>query len=426
MKFTWFNLMPWPYLPDDFREKNRSVWVDIDQKLFDPVKSHEVYNTYMDLLEYADTLGFDGVGVNEHHQNGYGIMPSPNLIAAGLARRTKDAAIVVLGNSIALYNPPVRVAEEFAMLDCISGGRLVAGFPVGTSMDTNYCYGQIPSLTREKYQEAHDLIIKAWTTREPFAFNGRYNKLRHVNIWPRPIQQPHPPVHIPGGGSVETYDFCIDNTYSYSYLSFSGYLRAQALMSGYWKRVEERGVDKSPFRAGFAQTILVADTDEDAERLYSEHVSYFYNRCLHVYPGFADAPGYRTIKTIQTGALSQYAPPRGGYATLTWKDLVEGGHVIAGSPETVRQRMEDLIKGLNVGNIFCLMHVGNMPADKCMYSTKLFAEKVMPKLKAAFPSWAPEWKDDNRFWTTPLKSRVTAGSLPKQAPTAADLAKTYA
>lgn len=423
MKFTWFNLMPWPYLPDDFRETNRSVWVDIDQKLFDPAKSHEVYNTYMDLLEYADTLGFDGVGVNEHHQNGYGIMPSPNIIAAGLARRTKDAAIVVLGNSIALYNPPVRVAEEFAMLDCISGGRLVAGFPVGTSMDTNYCYGQIPSLTREKYQEAHDLIIKAWTTREPFAFNGRYNKLRHVNIWPRPIQdKPHPPVHIPGGGSVETYDFCIDNTYSYSYLSFSGYLRAQALMSGYWKQVEERGVDKSPYRAGFAQTILVADTDEEAERLYSEHVSYFYNRCLHVYPGFADAPGYRTIKTIQTGALSQYAPPTGGYTQLTWKELTEQGHVIAGSPETVRQRMEDLIKGLNVGNIFCLMHVGNMPADKCMYSTKLFAEKVMPKLRNMFPEWA----DDNRFWTSPLDKRVAAGRLPKEAPTGADLAKTYA
>ena len=83
MKFTWFNLMPWPYLPDDFREKNRSVWVDIDQALFDPEKSHEVYNTYMDLLEYAGTVGFDGIGVNEHHQNGYGIMPSPNIISAG-------------------------------------------------------------------------------------------------------------------------------------------------------------------------------------------------------------------------------------------------------------------------------------------------------------------------------------------------------
>ncbi|MCC6917737.1 MAG: LLM class flavin-dependent oxidoreductase [Alphaproteobacteria bacterium] len=415
MKFTWFNLMPWPYLPDDFREKNRSVWVDIDQNLFDPVKSHEVYNTYMDLLEYAGQVGFDGIGINEHHQNGYGIMPSPNIIAAGLARRTTDPAIVVLGNSIALYNPPVRVAEEFAMLDCITGGRLVAGFPVGTSMDTNYCYGQIPSLTREKYQEAHDLIIKAWTTREPFAFNGRYNKLRHVNIWPRPIQQPYPPIHIPGGGSVETYDFCIDNTYSYSYLSFSGYLRARALMKGYWDRVEERGTpDKSPYRAGFAQTICVAETDAEAEKLYARHIDYFYNRCLHVYPGFADAPGYRTIKTIQTGALSQYAPPTGGYGSMSWKQLNEEGHVIAGSPETVRQRMEDLIKGLHVGNIFCLMHVGDMPADKCMYSTKLFAEKVMPKLRNMFPDYA----DDTRFWCHPIDKRLSAGRLPA-APTSA-------
>src|SRR5260370_57096 len=179
MKFTWFNLMPWPYLPDDFREKNRSVWVDIDQRLFDPVKSNEVYNTYMDLLEYADTLGFDGIGVNEHHQNGYGIMPSPNIIAAGLARRTKNAALVVLGNSIALYNPPVRVAEEFAMLDCISGGRLIAGFPVGTSMATNFCYGEVPATIREKYYEAHDLLLKAGKAKDVVWVSGKYTQLRY-------------------------------------------------------------------------------------------------------------------------------------------------------------------------------------------------------------------------------------------------------
>jgi alkanesulfonate monooxygenase SsuD/methylene tetrahydromethanopterin reductase-like flavin-dependent oxidoreductase (luciferase family) len=409
MKFTWFNLMPWPYLPDDFREKHHSVWVDIDSKLFDPVKSHEVYNTYLDLLEYAATLGFDAIGANEHHQNGYGLMPSPNLIAATLARRTDDVALLVLGASIALYNPPLRVAEEFAMLDCISGGRLVAGFPVGTSMDTNYCYGTIPALTREKYREAHELIMRAWHEREPFAFNGRYTKLRYVNIWPRPIQQPHPPIHIPGGGSIETYDFCIDNTYSYSYLSFTGYLRAKALLQGYWDRVAERGVDTSPYRAGFAQTICVADTDAEAERLYSPHVNYFYNRCLHVYPGFADAPGYRTIKTIQKGVLSQYAP-LAGFQNLTWKDLVEGGHIIAGSPETVRQRMEDMIQGLHVGNVFCLLHVGDMPKEKCMYSTKLFAEKVMPKLRGLFPEHA----SDNRFWCKPLPKRARPGSLPLQ------------
>jgi alkanesulfonate monooxygenase SsuD/methylene tetrahydromethanopterin reductase-like flavin-dependent oxidoreductase (luciferase family) len=408
MRFTWFNLMPWPYLPDDFREKNRSVWVDIDSKLFDPAKSHEVYNNYLDLLEYAGTLGYDGIGVNEHHQNAYGLMPSPNLIAASLARRTDDVALVVLGASIALYNPPLRVAEEFAMLDCISGGRLVAGFPVGTSMDTNYCYGTIPALTREKYKEAHELIKRAWAAQEPFAFNGRYTKLRYVNPWPRPIQQPHPPIHIPGGGSIETFDFCIDNTYSYSYLSFGGYIRGQALMQGYWDRVAERNApDASPYRAGFAQTICVGETDAEAEQLYAKHVSYFYNRCLHVYPGFADAPGYRTIKTIQKGILSQYAPQT-MFQELPWKELVNNGSVIAGSPETVRQRMEDLIKKLRVGNIFCLMQIGDMPKEKAMHSTRLFAEKVMPKLRDIFPEYA----DDQRFWCKPLAKRVKPGALP--------------
>ena len=142
------------------------------------------------------------------------ILTTPKLarIQIVVPAAVRDPAIVVLGNSIALYNPPTRVAEEMAMLDVMSGGRLISGFPVGTSMDTNYCYGQIPSLTREKYQEAHDLIIKAWTTREPFAFNGRYNKLRHVNIWPRPIQQPHPPIFVVGTGSPSTMAYAAEIT----------------------------------------------------------------------------------------------------------------------------------------------------------------------------------------------------------------------
>ena len=291
MKFTWFNLMPWPYLPDDFREKNRSVWVDIPNTLYDPRKGHEVYHTYLDQLEYAETLGFDGIGCNEHHQNGYGLMPSPNLIAATLSRRTSRAALCVIGNSIAGYNPPIRVAEEFAMLDVISGGRLIAGFPVGTPMDTNFCYGQIPALTRDKYGEAHDLIMKAWASDEPFAFDGKYNQLRWVNCWPKPIQKPHPPIYIPGGGSIETWDFCLDHDYNYSYLSFFGYLRGKSLLDGYWERVAKRGKDESPYRAAFAQIICVADTDAEAERLYAEHVLYFFNRCLHVFPPFADPAG---------------------------------------------------------------------------------------------------------------------------------------
>ena len=398
MKFTWFNLMPWPYLPEDFREKYRSVWVDIPSSLYDPVRGHELYNVYLDELEYAEECGFDGIGVNEHHANGYGLMPSPNLMAAALARRTSKSALVVLGNSIALYNPPLRVAEEFAMLDVISGGRLLAGFPVGTSMDTNYCYGQIPALTREKYREAHDLIMRAWREDEPFTFNGRYNQLRYANCWPKPVQSP-PPIFIPGGGSLETYDFCLENDYVYCYLSFTGYLRAKQLMDGYWERVEEYGKDDSPYRAGFAQTIVVAETDEEAERDYREHIDYFYNRCLHVYPGFADAPGYRTIKTLKANVTSQMTEQAfGNVSSMSWQQLIDDGYIIAGSPDTVAKQMRELATSLRVGNIFCLIHVGNMPQDKCMRSTKLFAEEVIPQLRDIWP----EYKDDNRFWVSPI------------------------
>ena len=409
MKFTWFNLMPWPYLPDDFREKNRSVWVDIPSTLYDPRRGHHVYHEYMDQLEYAESLGFDGIGVNEHHQNGYGLMPSPNIIAAGLARRTSKAALCVIGNSIALYNPPIRVAEEFAMLDVLSGGRLVAGFPVGTSMDTNFCYGQIPSLTRDKYREAHELIMRAWAEDEPFAFDGKYNQLRYVNCWPKPIQRPHPPIYIPGGGSIETWDFCLDHDYNYSYLSFFGYLRAKSLMEGYWNRVAERKRDDSPYRAAFAQIICVADTDAEAERLYAEHCLYFFNRCLHVFPPFADPPGYRTVNTLKYGALSQLRQEAQQiFQNLTWKQLVDERFVIAGSPETVRQQLEECIKGLRVGHVFCLFHNGNMPDWKTRYSTKLFAEQVMPKLRDVWPEWA----HDDRWWIKPMEDRLRPGGLP--------------
>ena len=103
--------MPWPHLPDDFAEKHRSVWVDIPPALYDPVRGHGVYHEYIDELIHADRVVFDGICVNEHHQNGYGLMPSPNLIAATLTRSTTSAKIVVMGNSVALYNPPTRVAE---------------------------------------------------------------------------------------------------------------------------------------------------------------------------------------------------------------------------------------------------------------------------------------------------------------------------
>ena len=132
MRLMWFHLMPYTELPDDFREKNPSVWVDIHSSLFDPKRAHLMYNDFMDELEYAADCGFDAVCVNEHHSNGYGLMPSPNLIASSLARRTTNTALCVMGNSIALYNPPTRVAEALAgELQTMAGWLGLAGVSVG-------------------------------------------------------------------------------------------------------------------------------------------------------------------------------------------------------------------------------------------------------------------------------------------------------
>jgi alkanesulfonate monooxygenase SsuD/methylene tetrahydromethanopterin reductase-like flavin-dependent oxidoreductase (luciferase family) len=392
MNFHWFHLMPYRHLPADFSSTYRSVWVDVPSHLFDPARAHELYNEFLDELEFADQVGFDGVCVNEHHQNAYGLMPSPNIMAAALTRRTRNAAIVVMGNSIALYNPPVRIAEEFAMLDCLSGGRLVAGFPVGTSMDTNYCYGQTPATLREKYYEGHDLIIKAWTEPEVFAFNGKYTQLRYVNIWPRPLQQPHPPVWIPGGGSVETWEWTTKLQYVYAYLSYSGYIRGKSVMDGYWRTMERIGGDDNPYHAGFLQLVCVSESEEQAERDYAAHVEYFYDKCLHVWEGWADAPGYRTVRTLKAG----FGPQVGATATqarkgLRWRDLVEGGYVVAGSPQQVTEKMAEVIQGLRIGQLMVLCQIGSMPKELANKNTELFAREVMPHLRTIWSGYEDKW-----------------------------------
>ncbi|MBI5948584.1 MAG: LLM class flavin-dependent oxidoreductase [Chloroflexi bacterium] len=396
MKFHWFHLMPWPDLPDDFQQKHRSVWVDPDYALYDPEKGNAVYNEYLDELEFAEKVGFDGLGVNEHHSNAYGLMPSPNLIAAALARRTERAALLVMGNSIALYNPAVRVAEEFAMLDVISGGRLIAGFPVGTSMDTNFTYGVTPATLRERYYEAHDLILQAWTDKGVSTFNGKHNQVRYLNPWPRPLQQPHPPIWIPGGGSIETWSWCADMNYLYSYLSYSGYIRAKRTIDMWWEQIDQRGLERNPFQCGFAQAFLVAETDAEAKKLYEKHVDYFYNRCLHVYPGFADAPGYRTNATVKAGMRSQMEMIKTiAKERQSWEALVENGYIIAGSPDTVCEKLEQMATTLHSGHIMALQQLGNMPRDLTLYNTQMFAEKVMPHFKDKFEKdyvdhWMPK------------------------------------
>jgi alkanesulfonate monooxygenase SsuD/methylene tetrahydromethanopterin reductase-like flavin-dependent oxidoreductase (luciferase family) len=303
------------------------------------------------------------------------------------------------------------VAEEFAMIDVISGGRLIAGFPVGTPMDGCFAYGQNPSQLRDRYLEAHDLVMKAWQENDTFAFNGRFNQQRYVNIWPRPIQQPHPPIWIPGGGSVETWQWCAEMDYVYCYLSYYGHKVGKATMDGFWAEMDRLGKDRNPYRAGFAQTVCVAESRDQAMDLYQEAAEYFFGRCLHIDPRFAAPPGYTTEATMRFGLTSQVsaAAAKSVARPTEMKDLVDAGYIIIGTPSQVTEQIVDLAENLNVGNLMLLMQFGNMNKDLTRYNTRLFAEKVMPTLKKFYS------EREHRWWPKPMSNDLRA-NIPAYTP----------
>ena len=238
LRFYAFNLMPYPFIPPT--AEFESTWVSLSNKHYDPQQGRQLYNEYIDQLVAAEQFGFDGVGVNEHHANFYGTMPSPNIIAAMLIQRTQHIPIGVIGNAIPLHGNPLRVAEEIAMLDVISGGRIISGFVRGIGCEY-FNNGVVPGDSVARFDEAHDLIVKAWTDDGPFTWQGDHFYVPNVNPIPRPIQDPHPPIWIPGQGSLETLQFIAKHKYTYmmvfapewfTKMAFDG-LREECLRLGY-------------------------------------------------------------------------------------------------------------------------------------------------------------------------------------------------
>src|SRR6516225_523283 len=230
-----FHLMPYRDLPRDFGERYKSAYIDpVWFDVADPNKVSQYYNWTLDEFIHAARAGIHGLCTNQHHQNVYGFMANPSLMGSVLAKLTNgsNVAIVQLGSTLPSTTPPTRVAEEYAMLDCISGGRLVAGFPTGLPTDATISNGVVPVEQRERFREALALVTKAWSAREPFAWNGRHYQLGVVNLWPRPIQQPAPPIWIPGSGISSTADYVVGLDHCFCHLSYYGAKNATTIPTG--------------------------------------------------------------------------------------------------------------------------------------------------------------------------------------------------
>jgi alkanesulfonate monooxygenase SsuD/methylene tetrahydromethanopterin reductase-like flavin-dependent oxidoreductase (luciferase family) len=375
MRFFSFHLMPYPDLPADYAGP---AWITCPNELFDPAVGTAIYNRYLDELVYADELGFDGVCVNEHHQNAYGTMPSPNLIASILARQTKHVRIAVVGNALPLYDPPTRVAEEFAMIDCISGGRLIAGMVVGGGPEY-YSSSLNPAHARERFNEAHEIIIRAWTEPGPFEFIGKHYKLRYVNTWPQPVQKPHPEIWIPGIGSLETLEFVARNHYAYMGIPYFHIDVFERMFGMVRQACEREGYEAAPEQLGWLVPIFVAETDEEARRKYEDHFWYFVRRLL---PGInISPPGYTSVRSVENIL-------KGGSSFAlnldTWEQVVRGRYAIVGSPDTVAGILSEEIERLGVGNLLGLFQLGTLGASDTRRNLELFATEVMPRLRARF------------------------------------------
>jgi len=379
MKFYHFHLMPWPHLPADFAEKHDSAWVWCPNTYYDPVRGHDLYNQYIDGLVRCEELGFDGVCVNEHHQNAYGNMPSPNLIAAMLVARTRKLKVAVIGNALPFYGTPLRIAEEYAMLDTISGGRLIAGFVVGGSPEY-HSFNINPTTARARFNEAHDLIVQAWTRPGPFEFYGKYYQHRYVNPWPTPLQKPHPRIWIPGVGSLETMQFCARRRYAYMSIPFFSFRTVKRMAGLFAEQCDKAGYTVHPEQTSLNIGIYVAPTDAEAWAKYEPPFWYFQRNLLK---GLIDinTPGYTSIKST-IGMLQNL----GDFVAScqTRDDLERGGFAVVGSPETVHQRLAEMLREVGTGNLLMSCHVGSMSTPDYGESMELFAREVLPKLRAEF------------------------------------------
>lgn len=420
MQVTYFQQVPYRHLPADFEQHYESVVTTPYHDVVRPELARQAFRDSLDELMHAARAGFDGLAVTEHGQSSYDMAPNPDLLQAAVAYATEveglETAIYPVGRSLGKSREPLRVAEEQAMLDCISGGRLVCGFPVGLAYDANVNNGVPPAQTRARFDENLELVLRAWTAREPFPWNGRYAQHAAVNIWPRPLQNPHPPVWITGIGNPKTMAFTLERGFGFNYFGwFGARVTGRRIFDRFWETADKLGVDDNPYRLGFMQTICVADTDVEAERVYAEHAEYFFQKGIGsiplerlVLPGGIDIRGVEAIMR-DPGDFGIFTRMR----TASFADLVAAGAVICGSPATVLEQITRFVRDYRIGTLHAMLQFGSMPTELARTNIDLFAAEVLPHLKDI-------WRDQgyaNHWWPERLGGRPSADNFAE--PTAA-------
>ncbi len=380
MRAWYFSENAYPYLPD--ASTYESIRVNLPNKYYDPKVGAELYQRYFDEWQYADDVGLE-LMVNEHHQTATNLNPSAAVVTAVLARITKKARLLILGNPIANRRDPVRVAEEMSMIDNYSRGRLECGFVRGVPYETSSSNTTAVRMV-ERFWEAHDLILKAWTSHDgPFNWEGRFFHHRQVNIWPRPYQQPHPPVWITTMSLNQIQKVADRNYVAACFLT--GYDQTKRIFDTYRARRQELGAPMSDDRLAYAALLYVDDTDEagyaGARKLM------WYLTANKVPPQFRNPPGYASLET--TAQLLKGASTAFDRSSPLEK-CIEQGIVFGGNPDTVYEQLRRHHEAVGgYGNLLIMGQAGFLEHDDTMRSIELFAKEVYPRLKELRASGKP-------------------------------------
>lgn len=381
-------------VPEDAIIENGSSYFGLPNTMFDADRGGQLMNEYLDERVYAEELGFDGVMLNEHHQTpfcGGGVM---DVEAAILARITKRVKIVLLGNPLPVGDP-LRLAEELATIDMISGGRLVPGWVRGAGTES-LANNINPAYNRERFNEAHDFIQQAWTKPGPWRYEGKHYHYRVVNPWQLPVQKPVPQQWIPGLISPETVVWSAKHRYPYVALG-TNIDSTVEMVNLYADVAEQEGYQAGPENFGYLQNVCVAETDEKAREMARGfvHGGGFgsFARAEWMFP-----PGYNS-KAATKRLAQALTDPRTGAEIIRYhqgkvnvqevRDSIETGLqsslesdlIMAGNPDSIIKKLRNMCERLRPGIIGVWYHHGPMTFEQRKTCLRLLGEEVLPGMR---------------------------------------------
>ena len=387
----------------------------VSNDTYDSQLGADLYNRYLDEKLYAEEMGFDGLMLNEHHSTPFCMGGAMNIEAAILARITKKARIVLLGNILPLWDDPLWLVEQLSMIDMISHGRLVSGWVRGSGRES-VAHNAPPPYNWERFQEAHDFIVQALTTPGPFRWEGKHYQYRYVNPWAIPYQKPHPPIWLPGVVSRDSLRWAAKNRIPYIMLATSLEATRNSFQL-YHDTAAELGYKSGTQNIGYLFKVHVDETEELAEAAARKYVQGPSNPFLAgnegtLNPALVNLPGH-TSRTRVLPTRNVVTRARGGVGSQPYEEQIETYSIITGTPKTVLPKIRHVLEYLRPSSIIFWDGDGAMDHDDAVRSIRLMGQEVIPALR----EMAKELELFSPFEVDPatgepVGSNLTATSLP--------------